>query len=377
MMESVTATSAEQAYRLWNWVLSRQGLGPDRRLPDVRTVADRSLGLHAARLSSPFATAVARTCEDADLSQLLGPRPHPHLVTVRCMRKTLHVLPLHAAGTALAATRHYRLRDVGRSVWNARLDPARFREAQRWLLLELSSGSRSHRELERSATRLGWSIPEARLALKWCWEAGLVVYRNISDSWHRENRSFSLVSNSHPELAAELDAESSIDELVRLYFERYGPATLQDASWWSGLGRQRILAALKRTDMVKLELPWAKSPFFMFAEDFLAFVGAANESDPVGLNFLAHEDVALKAYHESRCRYLGHVTARSVFNQIGEVLPTILWNGQVIGSWSWDHSRRQVTYGHFSSVAKPRDVRSTSRRMARVLRERLLKGYVA
>ena len=60
------------------------------------------------------------------------------------------------------------------------------------------------------------------------------------------------------------------------------------------------------------------------------------------LVLLAHEDVALKAYFESRARYLGSLAPTRVFNPIGEVLPTIVWDGGVIGRWEWDRHRRTV-----------------------------------
>ena len=41
------------------------------------------------------------------------------------------------------------------------------------------------------------------------------------------------------------------------------------------------------------------------------------------MHFLAHEDVALKAYAETRVRYLGAVPEQEAFNQIGEALPAI------------------------------------------------------
>nr|WP_246868293.1 winged helix DNA-binding domain-containing protein [Saccharopolyspora sp. ASAGF58] len=54
--------------------------------------------------------------------------------------------------------------------------------------------------------------------------------------------------------------------------------------------------------------------------------------------------MALKAYFETRSRYLGSLPPRQAFNQIGEVLPTIIWDGQVIGTWSWQGATKTVAY---------------------------------
>lgn len=341
----------------------------------MHTAAELSLGLHAARLPSPFATAIARTRDDADLGALLGPTHSPRLVTVRCMRKTLHTLPPPVAAIALAATRHYRMRDVDNAVRKAGLDRRRLTAAQHWVLEQLTGGACSHRQLESRAGLAAFSTPEIRLAVKACWEGGQITYRNGSDSWHRELRQFSLTRLHYPDLAVEGDPETGQDELVRLYFQRYGPATLHDASWWSGLGQQRIAAALARLEVVRLRLPWARSVFYMLGREY-AFYRAAGEADhATGVNYLAHEDVALKAYYESRPRYLGRLPARSVFNQIGEVLPTIVCDGRVVGLWHWDHHQRTVSHRHFPRAGLSVEVRAASRRHARGLRDRLLSGY--
>jgi hypothetical protein len=62
------------------------------------------------------------------------------------------------------------------------------------------------------------------------------------------------------------------------------------------------------------------------------------------LNFLAHEDVALKAYFESRNRNLEGVPCRAVFNQIGEALPTIILGGRVIGTRKWNPIRMRIEW---------------------------------
>lgn len=83
----------------------------------------------------------------------------------------------------------------------------------------------------------------------------------------------------------------------------------------------------------------------MFADRFEEFLSAGPDTHHGGVNFLAHEDVALKAYFETRTRYLGCLPARRAFNQIGEVLPTVLHDGQVIGTWAWGDAGRRVTTG--------------------------------
>src|SRR5215469_11994265 len=76
------------AARVWNWVLVRQGLADSQRLSTVLDVADAALGLHAARLPSPYAIVAARSSDPAVPASLFTAPVRASLLTVRCMRKT-------------------------------------------------------------------------------------------------------------------------------------------------------------------------------------------------------------------------------------------------------------------------------------------------
>jgi hypothetical protein len=70
---------------------------------------------------------------------------------------------------------------------------------------------------------------------------------------------------------------------------------------------------------------------------------AASYENAVEVQLLAHEDPALKAYHETRDRYLAGLPQLRAFNQIGEALPTVTVNGVITGTWSWDSRSRDIT----------------------------------
>lgn len=338
--DSVRLTPGE-ADRLWNHVLTRQGLAPGARLATVEQAAQAALGLHAARLLSPFATAAART-GDAVLA-LHTPRMRSRLVTVRCMRKTLHMLPPDLASAAHGATRHFRERDALRALTNHGHTPATLAPATEALMGLLGEhGPLHHRTIE---TRLA-PLPTAdvRLALKLAWEQGRLVYTNTSPRWNREHRTFDLAGRAHPGLDTGLDRPTATRRLVAAYFDRYGPASIRDAAWWSGLSAPHILGALEEegTELVELHIPWGPDPLYMSAERFED--AAATGGGTTGIHLLAHEDVALKAYFHTRARYLGALPQRKAFNRIGEALPTVCADGKVVGTWTWDAKARRVRH---------------------------------
>lgn len=375
-----SSTSAARVHiaapsRIWNWVLAKQGLGGGCGLASVNSAAEQSLGLHSARVISPYVTAAARTSSAASLANLLGEVDDPALITIRCMRKTLHTLPVEMATYAHAATRPYRLRDVGSLARRSGLSLEQLEALAGEVIEHLGvTGRQSHRQIEQAVARNGHELAAARLALKLLWERGEVTYRNCSPNWNHEVRRFQLRTFSHPRFDPEMSTDVGIHALVEAYFTRYGPATLLDASWWSGLGQGRIAQALGRLHVMEMELPWAGRPFYMTAKAFEEYEASPIDMGKTGVNLLAHEDVALKAYFESRSRYLGDLAPSQAFNQIGEVRPTILHDGQVVGLWGWNRVQGRIRYCHVSGLTTPAG-RSMTRKKVSELEGRLRVPY--
>ncbi|WP_434739501.1 DNA glycosylase AlkZ-like family protein [Micromonospora sp. SH-82] len=379
-LPDVTAThrlDADHADRLWQWLLTRQGVGSENRYESVPDVSHAALGLHAARLPSPFATVLARARDPEVALRLWHPSTHRAVTTVRCMRKTLHTLPLDLAAAAHAATLHYRVRDAARQIVNADLSRSlvvRTTAAIHVLLAE--HDHLTHRQIEARLATGATPVVAVRLALKLAWEQGTLTYRNRSGSWNREQRTFALTATTHPHLNISLDRDRATQQLVFAYLDRYGPASLKDVTWWSGLSRARILAALDRAGhpLTALYTPWSPAPLYMFHHRFEEFTNTAHGAPAEVPVLLAHEDVALKAYAETRTRYLGRLAQGQVFNQIGEVLPTIVLGGRVIGTWAWDALERSVAHTVFTGCATAAN-RSAVRRAARRATVTLRQGY--
>ena len=203
----------------------------------------------------------------------------------------------------------------------------------------------------------------------------MLTYRNDTPGWNRENRKFGLTVGLYPGLDMSMGSAKAAGELIREYFDRYGPASMRDAMWWSGLSRSAIATAMSESSrrFVAVHTPWCQSPLYMYHDRHDKFRDETSRSPVSTLNFLAHEDVALKAYFESRVRYLGKLSPRSVFNQIGEALPTIMYRGQVVGTWAWDVSRmtvKCVLIRGYGSLELGKEVRRRSQALSETLRLR-------
>lgn len=336
-------------------------------MDSAESIAHAALGLHAARLPSPFATVAARSTHPHLARTLFDQAVRERLLTVRCMRKTLHTLPLSLAAAAHAATRHFRERDALRAVVNAGEDLTDVQAAADDLAALLdAAGPLHHREIERRLSATGIPVPRVRLALKLAWEQGTIAYTNTSTAWNREVRTFSLTKQAYPEVNFGLDRPAATAILVEAYFDRYGPASLTDAAWWSGLSRSAITTALAAgtREVMTIGVTWSSEPQMMYADRWSQFTATRSDDHASGVNFLAHEDVALKAYFASRRRYLADVPARRAFNRIGEVLPVILHDGHVIGTWAWDDAHGRVKPSLIGRKSTAADVRRRVRQRA-------------
>jgi hypothetical protein len=161
-----------------------------------------------------------------------------------------------------------------------------------------------------------------------------------------------------------------VTALVTAYFHRYGPATIRDAAWWSGLSATDITTALRRSQrqLVTVTTPWSAQPCLMFADQAAEATG---HEETAGVQLLAHEDPVLKAYHETRDRYLAGLPQPRAFNQIGEAMPAITVNGIVTGTWSWDTRSRDITIRILPGKVTPavrRQVRQRAAALADTLR---------
>jgi hypothetical protein len=366
------ALDEASAARAWNWVLARQGLADGRRLSSAAEIAGAALGLHAARLPSPYAIVATRSSDPAVPGSLFTAPVRASLLTVRCMRKTLHALPLPLASAAHAATLRFRDRDAQRAVYNAGYLPEAIEAAICELGALLQDGPLPYRAIEALLSAAGRDVRAARLAIKVAWERGVIAYVNASDSWDREARTFALTASAYPGLDLSLTRDQAVTALVTAYFHRYGPATIRDAAWWSGLSATDITTALRRSQrpLVTVATPWSAQPCLMFADQAAE---AVSHEEAAGVQLLAHEDPALKAYHETRDRYLVGLPQRRAFNQIGEALPAITVNGIVTGTWSWDSRSRNIIVGILPGKTTPA-VRRQVRERAAVLADTLRAG---
>lgn len=314
-------------------------------IEDPHHVAATMFGLHAARLLSPWVAMRARVAT-FETEQLRRPLVHERsLVKLRCMRRTLHILPLALAPVAHLATLDQRvgscratLRRIGRTERALRAVADR-------VLEHLTGRTQPYRVLERAIVAA--RPPDAelvRLAIRWLWEHGDLVYLDLSPSLHHEQRSFALTAEALPGLRLNgTSVQEARDELVMAHIRAFGPVSVRDIAWWSGMGSGHVRGTLsrQRDKLTAVRVDGLAPDLLLQADD----LPALETSQPVPLDhlsLLSYEDPALKGYFETRSRFVSAEGYPVLFNTIGEARASIMRGGRVVGVWSWNRRRRVI-----------------------------------
>ena len=130
--------------------------------------------------------------------------------------------------------------------------------------------------------------------------------------------------------AIEAEEADGLTRLVRRYLAAYGPSTRADIAAWTGLAVSTIAPALETLEPELERLEDARG------RELVDLRGAPRPpgDTPAPLRLLGEWDNVLLA-HADRTRVFDDETRRRVIRKNGDVMPTILVDGFVAGTWWW------------------------------------------
>jgi hypothetical protein len=345
-------TSLEEYHRLQ---LNRHTSRSKAAVKSFSSAIATTFGVHAARTVSPVPIMLARGLDPVEVK-----RAHAHpddygTIRVRSVRKTLHIYDLYDAAIAHSATKRYRIRDAETILAKLadRSDAKRISSAIHGALSDQHVRVDTLIKAVLQVPRLSRTTPQAiRSTLKLLWERGEIVLVNHGGRWDQERR---LVRDAvRTGECARLNQYSEIEAeqlLIERYLEEYGPASLADMVWWSGLSQGRVQRALNSFEGV---LVFYSEHFgeqlYALRENLEELLKFREVVPPAQCIFLGHEDPLLKAYKQTRSRYVSGQNYSHLFNQIGEALPAIVFQGAIVGTWQWVRSEQKISFTPFSSI---------------------------
>ncbi|QDQ09771.1 winged helix DNA-binding domain-containing protein [Streptomyces spectabilis] len=334
-------TAAERRSRL----VRRHLLTAATRAASAQEVAHALTGLHATDPATVFLAAAARmraptvAAVDAALYDLpAGPGTEPDLARVRCMRRTMFVVPAPLARAVWHATA--KSNDPHRADATAKLretlgwDERRYADVERALLDALAVRG------EATAAELAADVPDLREqfvvnpgkpyasrqrasapVLGVLAAEGRVRRSRPAGSWTSAQFRWAPARPLPPLPAAEARAE-----LARRYLAAFGPVTVDDLKWWTGWTLTATRAALAAVAAQAVEID--EGTGHVLPDDVDPLPATAPEAallpglDPTAMGW-RHRDWYLDPAHTPE-----------LFDRNGNIGPTVWWDGRVIGAWS-------------------------------------------
>ena len=330
--------------------LARQHLRDDARATDVVQTARDIVGLHATVAPNPYlqlrmrVSGFERSTLDRELYEQRS------LIRVRCMRGTLFALPLDLLPVAWAATRHLVLNTSASYLASQGLDTKSYEQWANRTEALLSTQALSAAQL-RSALGAGPQVRLPAVLNQMCDEGRLLRDRPVA-GWRDARHTYRRFAEALPEVR--LDSCSPAEAtrlLIERYLARYGPVTLHDVAWWTGLGLGRCRAALDelgdRLALVRV-LGW-EGEHFVLRADLDRMLHASRPPRPQ-LSLLADLDPYTMGFR-GRARLLDNALHNFVYDRSGNATSVVLVGGRIAGVWDVIAERREARFHSFGAIA--------------------------
>jgi hypothetical protein len=311
----------------------------------VVEIAGDLVGLHGTDAASVFLAVWARM--SAAESSAIEHAFYADRVVLRTlgMRRTMFVFPRDLAAVVHAAcTKDIAARERRKLV--QLLDGAGVSsDAERWLIevenaILRALGARG----EALASELSEDVPALRHQIlfgegrKWQGRQALstrVLFLLAADarfvrgrprgSWTSTQYRWALIDSWLHDGMVEWPPESARVELIRRWLAAFGPGTVADLKWWTGLTVAEVKRALKKIETVEVEIEGG--PGLVLADD----LKPAAVPDP-WVALLPALDSSVMGWSQ-RQWYLGD-HGPALFDRSGNAGPTVWCEGRIVGGWA-------------------------------------------
>jgi hypothetical protein len=375
----------------WNsvtsYVLFKHHLLDDSRAKKVLQVVDDIIALHATSATTPYLSLCARVnnFRKEHLDQELYQRRS--LVRLEAMRRTLFITSTDLAPILCQATKtpdSYRLKRLQR--WG--VDKPEYERLTTKLYNILKKGRKTLPEIKRALPKktvrsVQLTVGKARydgtninIALSSMVRDGVVVSEKdggASSKLGTRASCYMLFEEAYPNLDLHLiTVEEAKVSLLRRYIRSFGPVATQDMAWWTGFSSadvERSLSAIEG-QLSLVRISGFNRDYWMLRSDlkqyrmFRAFKGKS-------VILLPYEDPYTKGY-KGRDRLIDPDREREAY-ATGEVQPTILSNGKIVGTWTRglrDSKVVQLTFFKKPKRTVEREAVQKAKAMARLISRR-------
>ena len=349
------------------YLAHKQHLARDEAGGGVEQITGAIVALHATSAPSPYLSLWARMAhfERGMLEAALY--DGRSLVKVLCMRATLHTVPSDEISLFVEACRGIidkrtppRFRNEGLLVQTGVCDEteakSRWSELHQQILEVLArQGPATVPEITAEVPVLQAKIHHdpgtryagsfsigTRVVYAMCAQ-GLLVRTRIRGSWRSSLYEYAPLAEWLPDAdLTAVDRRQAQTWLVHRYLAAFGPATADDAQWWTGFTKTDIRRALRELqhEAVEIEIEGLGHGFLMLSNDLDRL--HAHESPAVEIALLPELDPYIMGYRDRR-RFLEPAHAAKLLDRAGNAVPTVWAAGRIVGAWGQRQDGTVVT----------------------------------
>lgn len=353
--------------RINQYIFTKHNIIPGTQIKEIDEISRNHLGLHSARILTPYTTLCSRILEYNPQMLMEELYVKKNLIKIRCMRTTLHIVPFDIAPIVHMATLDMRMAECKLFFNRNNISLLEVEELEEQLLSFISGPMTSSEIENRIQTFLKISDDKfkkvcAKMVLKYFWEKGVLCYINSTDNWEKESRKYAVTNKFYRGIDLNLYEVYEAQELLILqYISKFGPVTIKDISWWSGLSLRIVKSVVDNNNIAiqKIMFKDCQKEYYI-TKDNCEQLYEFKDIDFEWISLLAYEDPSLKGYYESRFRYVDDNHYNLIFNQIGEVRASVILNGKVVGAWTWDKKRKKINIELFN-ILRPDIIKKINR----------------
>lgn len=320
-----------------------------------KTLPEHVFPLHATDHKTPYLQILARV-EDFDwkkLSQKLHSSP-VELTLQRCMRGTLHVFPTHLRDMVMSVygideddedlkTNHLKSNSLfSKDEIRVLLDPITKVLKEKGPQTAVTLKKLLNKKDIKQKTENKRKETNLTASLRYLWYTGKIEYgcTNLDEvkSWKDPNRKY---RNGPIEIKRKERDEAMID-LAKWYFTLYGPASINDFVWWTGLKVGECKKAFSEIseDYEKISVEGIKEDLYIHKDHLNSLIETETEVLKME-RFLPYEDSIVKGYKETRWRFFNEEEDKKVMSR-GELQDSVWVDGRPVGLFKADNKSKQI-----------------------------------
>ncbi len=310
-------------------ILSKQHLTKDSKLNNILKITEDLCGLHATGTVEPYIQLFVRTLnfKKQDLDAELYTKKT--LGKIRGMRKTLFILTKELMQIVYPFARNFTLNREEKYLEYRNISLKEYDALSRKILDLLQNRELSTRQIKQQIN----SKKDLVAIISIMCDQMLLIRGKPVSSWRDRRLLYTPFKKYFPNLNLSKYSENeALNLIIKKYIRSYGPATIDDIVWWSGITKTKLKPILTNleTEVTTIRISNLNHKYLFPLTDLNLLENRSAQESTV--NLLPLLDPYMMGY-KNRERYVDINKYEYIFDRSGNATQVILQDGFVIGIW--------------------------------------------